>query len=125
MNNEKTKKIAAVIMTVLVTLMVGISGLMKVIQLPWSVEGMIKLNLSNSTTSLGLLEMSFIFLFAYPKTMRIGFILISCYFGGAMATELSHDGSMINPAIPMILIWITALLRDSSIFFGSNDRLVK
>ncbi|MFL9833659.1 DoxX family protein [Chryseobacterium terrae] len=109
-------------MTLLVTLMVGINGLMKVIQLPWSVEGMIKLNLLNATTPLGVIEIIYIILFAYPKTMRIGFILISCYFAGAMATELSHDGSMINPAIPLILIWITMLLRDPSFFFGSNNK---
>lgn len=36
--------------------------------------------------------------------MRIGFILLSCYFAGATATELSHNGSMINPGIPLALI---------------------
>jgi hypothetical protein len=64
------------------------------------------------------MEMTFALLFVFPKTMRIGFILLSCYFAGAMATELSHDGSIFNPAIPLALIWITAYLRDNSIFLG-------
>jgi hypothetical protein len=118
--NSKTKKIISIGLTVLVTIMVGLSGLMKAIQLLWSVEGLVKFNLPNSATILGLMEMTFIILFAFPKTMRVGFILISCYLAGAMATELSHDGSMLNPGIPLVLIWITAFLRDSSLFMGSQ-----
>ncbi|MGM9478283.1 DoxX family protein [Pedobacter sp. GSP4] len=118
MATNNVKKMATTGLTVLVTVMVGISGLMKAIHLPWSVEGLVKFNLPNSATFLGLMEMAFILLFAFPKTMHIGFILISCYLSGAMATELSHDGSMLNPAIPLALIWITAFLRDKSLFLG-------
>lgn len=71
--------------------MVVASGFMKAIHLPWSVDGLIKFNLPNSATTLGLMEMTFALLFLFQKTMRIGFILLSCYFAGAMATELSHD----------------------------------
>lgn len=116
----KIKKIITIGLTCLVTLMLGLSGLMKAIQLPWSVEGLVKFNLPNSATILGLMEMTFIILFAFPKTMRMGFILISCYLAGAMATELSHDGSMLNPGIPLVLIWITAFLRDPSLFLGES-----
>ena len=73
-----------------------------------------------AATTLGLMEIAFAILFIFPKTMRIGFILLCCYFAGAMATELSHDGSMLNPGIPLTLIWITAFLRDKSLFLGSS-----
>jgi len=116
----KIKKIITIGLTCLVTLMLGLSGLMKAIQLPWSVEGLVKFNLPNSATILGLIEITFIILFAFPKTMRMGFILISCYLAGAMATELSHDGSVLNPGIPLVLIWITAFLRDCSLFLGES-----
>lgn len=119
--NLTTKKIITIGLMALTTTMVGLSGLMKVIHLPWSVEGLAKTNLPNSATALGLIEISFIILFAFPKTMRIGFLLISCYFAGAMGTELSHDGSIFNPAVPLILVWICAFLRDPSVFFGSNE----
>lgn len=111
-------KIITTSLSVLVGIMVIASGLMKAIHLPWSVAGLVKYNLPNSSTSLGLMEMSFAILFLIPKTMRIGFILLCCYFAGAMATELSHDGSMLNPGIPLVLIWITAFLKDRSIFLG-------
>lgn len=123
--NLTTKKVIKVALTVLVTVMVGLSGLMKAIHLPWSVDGLVKFNLPNSANALGIMEIAFIILFAFPKTMRIGFILISCYFAGAMATELSHDGSILNPAVPLILIWITAFLRDRSIFFNSQESKIK
>ena len=118
----KTNKIITTSLTVLVGIMVIASGLMKAIHLPWSVTGLVKFNLPNSATILGLMEMSFAILFLIPKTMRIGFILLSCYFAGAMATELSHDGSMLNPGIPLALIWVTAFLKDRSIFLGSLNR---
>ncbi|SOD15080.1 DoxX family protein [Pedobacter xixiisoli] len=123
LKNLNTKKIITNGLTILVILMIGLSGLMKAIQLPWSVEGLAKFNLPNSATTLGLMEIAFISLYAFPKTMRIGFILTSCYLAGAMATELSHGGSMLNPAIPLTLVWITACLRDRSLFLGTSESI--
>jgi hypothetical protein len=48
---------------------------------------------------------------------RLAIILASCYFAGAIATELSHDMLKVNPFIPIILLWIGAFIRDRSIFF--------
>jgi hypothetical protein len=53
-----------------------------------------------------------------PSTARRdGFILASCYFGGAIATELSHGPLAVSPFIPIVLLWIGAFIRDRSIFF--------
>jgi hypothetical protein len=123
----KVKKIVTVALTSITTIMVVLSGLMKATHLPWSVDGLVKFNLPNSATTLGLMEIGFAILFIFPKTMRIGFILLSCYFAGAMATELSHDGSIFNPIVPLALIWVTAFVRDRSIFMGSpkSTELIK
>lgn len=43
-------------------------------------------------------------LFVIPKTMRKGFILLSCYFEGVMTTEPTRDTPMLNTEIPLILI---------------------
>ncbi|CAD0007731.1 DoxX family protein [Flavobacterium salmonis] len=116
----KTNKIITTSLTVLTTTIIFVSGLMKFIHLPWSVAGLEKYN----PTILGLMEMAFIILLDIPKTIKIGFILLCCYFAGAIATELSREASMLNPAIPLVLIWITAYLRDSSIFIGSSNLLI-
>ncbi|MCI9845982.1 DoxX family protein [Flavobacterium pectinovorum] len=121
----KTKKYLITSFIILTTTMVVLSGLMKSIHLPWSVNGLVKFNLPNAATVLGLMEITFAVLFVFPKTMRIGFILLSCYFAGAMATELSNDGSMLNPAVPLSLIWITAFFRDKYLFIGSSEPNVK
>ena len=44
-----------------------------------------------SKLGVGVMEIAFAALFVVPGTMKLGFILASCYFGGAIATELSHD----------------------------------
>ncbi|THD32593.1 MAG: DoxX family protein [Flavobacterium johnsoniae] len=119
LKNSKLRKKSTLGLTGSATLMVAMSGLMKAVHLPWSVQGLVKFNLPHSATILGLMEMTFIALFAFQKTMRIGFILISCYLAGAMATELSNDGSIFNPGIPLVLIWITAFLLDHSLFMGN------
>jgi hypothetical protein len=62
---------------------------------------------------------SFAALFAFPKTMKIGFILLASYFAGALATELSHHVAL-NAVTPLVLIWVAALLRDKSIFLPVN-----
>src|SRR5882672_5858486 len=66
---------------------------------------------------LGIMELAFAALFVVPATMKLGFILASCYFGGAIATELSHDALKANPFVPIVLLWIGAFVRDRSIFF--------
>jgi hypothetical protein len=48
--------------------------------------------------------------------MKLGFLLLTAYFCGAMAVELSHGNIFIFPAIILTLIWIAAFLRDPSIF---------
>lgn len=115
----KVKKTIINSLTALVSIIIFTSGLMKFIHLPWSVAGLEKYNPS----VLGLMEMVFIILFAIPKTMKIGFILLCCYFAGAMATELARNASMLNPGIPLMLVWITAFLRDSSIFIDRPNFL--
>lgn len=113
----KTNKIVNISLTSLVTAVIFLSGLMKFIHLPWSVAGLEKYNPS----ILGLMEMVFIILFAINRTMRIGFILLCCYFAGAIATELSRDASILNPAIPLALIWTVAFLRDRALFLGNAN----
>jgi hypothetical protein len=41
--------------------------------------------------------------------------LASCYVGGAIATELSHDALTANPFIPIVRS--ARFVRDRSIFF--------
>ena len=116
----KAKKIITIIFTVLATLMAMLSGIMKLTKSEEVVTGLAKVGVADYLTYLGIMEIVFAALFLYPKTMKIGFILLSCYFAGALATELSH-GTPFNALTPLILVWIAAFLRDKSIFLPGPE----
>jgi hypothetical protein len=46
---------------------------------------------------------------------------LTCYFSGAIATELSH-GTPFNAVMPIALVWIAAFLRDPSIFLPEKEK---
>ncbi len=116
----KTKKVITIILTVITGLMIGSSGIFKLVGGDEVKNGLSAVGVGDYIPYLGLMEIAFIALFAIPKTMKIGFILLSCYFAGALATELSHQGSVVSPLIPLTLIWVTALLRNPQVFFEST-----
>jgi DoxX-like family len=98
-------------------LLIALSGVLKLSGNPKIVEAMSTLGVGRYLRLLGVMEVAFAALFVIPATMKLGFILASCYFSGAIATELSHDALKANPFIPIVLLWIGAFIRDRSIFF--------
>ena len=70
--------------------------------------------------SLGIIELLLVALFLWPRTMKMGFLLLTGYFGGAMAVELSHGSVFIVPGIILVLIWVAAYLRNPSLFRSAN-----
>lgn len=98
-------------------LVIALSGVLKLTGNPRIVEEMSKLGVGRHLRLLAVMEIAFAALFIVPATMKLGFILASCYFAGAIATELSHEALKVNPFIPIVLLWIGAFIRDRSIFF--------
>jgi len=99
------------------SLLIGLSGVLKLIGNPKIRATMTALGVGRHLRLLGVMELAFAALFVVPATMKVGFLLASCYFAGAIATELSHDALKANPFIPMVLLWVGAFVRDRSIFF--------
>jgi hypothetical protein len=93
-----------------------IASVLKLTGNPKIAEEISKLGVGRYLRLLGVMEIAFAVLFVVPATMKLGFILASCYFGGAIATELSHDALKVNPFIPIAVLWIGAFIRDRSIF---------
>ena len=98
-------------------LLIGLSGVLKLTGNPKIRDTMTALGVGQHLRLLGVMELAFAALFVVPATMKLGFLLASCYFGGAIATELSHDALKPNPFLPIVLLWIGAFVRDRSIFF--------
>ena len=117
----KFKRIITIVVTVLAVGMVAFSGIMKLSGNPEGAKMLETFGVGQFRIFLGLAEIVFAALFAFPKTIRVGFILLSCYFAGALATELSH-GATPNATTPLVLVWIAMLLRDALIFFPATTK---
>jgi len=63
-------------------LLIALSGVLKLSGNPKIVEGMAALGVGRHVRLLGVMELVFAALFVFPATMKLGFILTSCYFGG-------------------------------------------
>jgi len=115
----KAKKIITIIFTVLAVFMPVMSGVVKLTGSMGIVEKMNEAHVGQYIIILGIMELVFAALFVYEKTMKTGFILLSCYFAGAMGTELANAAPF-NAVLPMVLLWIAAFLRDRGIFLPSS-----
>lgn len=114
----KFKKIAVVVISVLAVGMVVMSGIMKLSGNADVVKMLEVVGVGEYRIHLGLAEILFATLFAYPKTMKIGFVLLIGYFSGALATELSHHMPF-NALIPIVLVSLAAVLRDRHVILPS------
>jgi len=108
--------IVQVLATWIPALLIAVSGVLKLTGNPTILETMTTLGVGPYVRLLGVMELAFATLFVIPATFKLGFLLASCYFGGAIATELSHDALKVNPFVPIVLLWIGAFIRDRSIF---------
>ena len=116
-NLERIPMVVQLLATWVPALVIALSGVLKLSGNPKIVETMTALGVGRHVRLLGVMEVAFAALFVVPATMRLGFLLASCYFGGAIATELSHDALKANPFVPIVLLWVGAFVRDRSIFF--------
>src|SRR5258706_4146148 len=105
-------------------LLILTSGILKLTGAPMIVEGMTKLGVGPYISLLGTMEIVFTALFLFPKTSKIGFLLITCYFAGAIATDLSHGNPIVTPILILVLVWVAAFLKKPEIFIDQKE-LVK
>jgi hypothetical protein len=113
-------KILNWITSILVSLVIVMGARMKLISTSQRVEISSKVGELPYMKTLGVIEFLLATVFVYPRTMRIGLLLLTGYFGGAMPVELSHGTVFIFPAAILALAWIGAYLRDRSLFPGDQ-----
>lgn len=113
---SKTNKILRWAPSILVTLIIVAGAFMKLTVQPQLVEMFTKTGLLPYIKLLGATELVFVSLFLWSRTLRLGFFLLTAYFGGAMAIELSQQIFFIMPAVILALVWLAAWRRDNSLF---------
>ena len=109
--------IVNILATWIPALIIALLGVMKLVGNRQVVQELTALGVGRHLRVLGVMELAFATLFVIPATSKLGFLLASCYFAGAIATELSHDALKPNPFVPVVLLWIGAFIQNRSIFF--------
>lgn len=115
---NKTKSILTGGITGFVTLAIAAGAILKLVSMPALVEIYTRIGMLSYLPILGATELILVAMFLWTRTMRIGFFLLTGYFGGAMAVELSHGMIFVAPGLILMMVWISAYLRDVSIFYS-------
>ena len=92
----------------------AMSSYMKLARVPAAVEGFKKFGYPDRLILiLGVVELSCAILYLIPQTAVLGAILVTGYFGGAIATHARvSEPQFVIPFILGILAWLGLFLRD-------------
>ena len=103
------------VLSALPVLMVLMSGVMKLTKAPQLVEMFAHLGWNESmAVPLGILEITCAVIYVIPQTAVLGAILLTGYFGGAIATHVRiGEQQFILPAALGVLVWLGLYLRDA------------
>lgn len=99
-------------------LLAGSSGVFKLMGSKQIVEALTKAGVIQYIRVLGIAEIVFAILFFIPVTNPVGFILLACYFSGALATDLSHGNRIAPPVVILILLFIAQYLVNPAMFIN-------
>lgn len=75
---------------------------------------------------IGIGELLSLVLFIIPRTMKLGTVLLSAYFGGAIMFHMSHPDpaftTFTGPSVFLIIVWITSWIRGNELIDFSSDK---
>lgn len=110
--SEKVTKISSWVLTILLVFMLSMSAFLKLSQNDMAIQQASSIGIGASTyLFIGVIEVISLILFLIPRTGIIGTLLLAAYLGGAIATHLQHQQSVIMPVVFQIIVWITAFIR--------------
>lgn len=104
------------ILTIALAAMVILSGIFKITKNKKITEMLGKLGVAAYIPLFGIAEIIFALLFIYPATRNIGFILLICYFSGALAVDLSHKNTIVPPLVFLTLLFVAEFLYNQALF---------
>ena len=105
------------LLTVLVTFMLGMSGISKVMGTEEMIKNFTFMNLLPYLALLGFVELGGVILLIMPKTSKYGAVLLSSYLSGAAALHLAMMGGtgVMVPVVLGLLVWSAYCLRTHTI----------
>jgi len=113
---SKTMFWAGWVLTVVVGLMMIMSGVMKLNGSEQVVEGFAHLGWPDKLAlGLGIVEISCAVIYLIPQTTVLGAILLTGYLGGAIATHVRIGEGIIVQFALGVVVWLGIYLRDPRI----------
>jgi hypothetical protein len=107
------------ILNTLVILFMAFDGIIHVLKPAPVVEAFAQLGYPlRVSVGLGILELACVALFVVPRTAVLGAVLLTAYFGGAVASQIRIGAGLfpvIFPVILGVLLWGGLALRDSRV----------
>ncbi len=104
------------VISALPVLVLVMSAVMKLTKSPEAVEGFPKSGWDPELlVPLGIVELVCTVIYVIPQTAILGAILLTGYFGGAVATHLRIDENFVLPAAFGVLVWLGLFLRDARV----------
>jgi len=101
-------------LTILPSLLFGMSGAMKLLKPPDVVEGFAHLGWSdNLALAIGIVELVCTILYLIPQTSVLGAILLTGYMGGAIATHVRIGEGFLMHIVIGVVLWLGIYLRDA------------
>lgn len=106
-------------LSALVVLFMVFDGVIHVVQPAPVVEAFVQLGFPlRVSLGLGIVELACTALYAIPRTSALGAVLLTGYFGGAIATQLRVEAGWFPTIFPLMLgalLWGGLALRDPRI----------
>jgi hypothetical protein len=68
---------------------------------------------ANIALVLGIVELACVVLYLIPQTAVLGAVLLTGYLGGAIATHVRLNESIIFPVVIGVVLWLGLYLRDA------------
>ena len=110
---SKKRVYAGVIISALLTAFMVWDAAMKIFLHPLAVQGTAKAGYAEHLVRpLGFVALACTLLFAVPRTRFVGALLLTAYYGGAVATHLRLEQPFVFPIVFGVLVWISVYLRD-------------
>lgn len=110
-----TRKIMGYILSILPSLGVFFSGMMKFFPNPSILDILEQLGVAEYAVVIGVVEVVCVILYWIPRTSNIGFFLFCAYVGGILVAELIL-GQVPVPAVAIgVMVFVGTLLRKPSL----------
>ena len=116
---SKKQKITGWVLAGLITALLLFSAMGK-FTMPEMTENFTKWGLGDWRTIIAIGEIVSALLFLFPKTNIFGAFLLSSHLGGAIVVHMGHGEPFIFQSIVLILIWVTAFVRNPELLTKFN-----